>query len=99
MSEPLTTEQYIREVELALSYAREFYCSPDIEERRERFLMLARDIGYGLAVFSDEEIKKVITSTYGRLVVRNTMDRIGVPFNNVEWLREIERGIERGRGR
>ena len=80
----MTADQYITNLERALQSARARYFPMDRDGRKRQLLSLAREVGYGLAAWDDEEIDKVVPSTYGRLVVRNSFDSVGPTINNNE---------------
>ena len=54
---------------------------------------LGREIGYGLAIFSDWE--DYAGTFYGRFIVINSLDTTGVVISNKEWLKEVRAGIDR----
>jgi hypothetical protein len=57
---------------------------------------LAREFGYGLADWTDEEISKEIGALYSDLLVRFTFTS-GVPLDKKEWDAEIFAAIKESR--
>ena len=94
----MNTEQYIAAVESALSFARSFYFPLDADRRRSGILAVAMDVGYGLGAYDDAEIRRIVPSTYSRLVVRHTFDSIGPVVDAEEWAKQIRAGIRKRRG-
>jgi len=61
-------------------------------------LRLAREVGYGLADFSDTDIQSIRTSLYSSLLVRFTFtSAAGVPIDNRAFQSAISDGIVRSR--
>lgn len=94
----MTAAMYIDALDASLG-SNMFYFSPDKEERLVRLLSLARDIGHGLAAWDDAEVHRVLGGTYGRLVVRRSLDSTGVVLSAREWVQEIQRSRQQERGR
>ncbi len=79
-------EQYIRSLEMVLAP----HFAPDgIYHGKNGALRLAREVGYGLASYPNNEIALVMGSLYGRLLVRFTLAG-GVPLSAQPWLAEME---------
>ena len=93
----MTPEGYIASIESAIRYSRRYYFPNDRDERRQRLLALAREIGHGLSAWDDSEIKRELNSTYSRIVVRNALDSTGVVLDNREWTAAILQGVAEAR--
>lgn len=93
----MTPEGYIASIESAIRYSRRYYFPNDRDERRQRLLALAREIGHGLSAWDDSEIKRELNSTYSRIVARNALDSTGVVLDNREWIAAILQGVAEAR--
>ncbi|GAB4430109.1 MAG: hypothetical protein Kow0031_10830 [Anaerolineae bacterium] len=79
-------EQYIRSLETVLAP----HFAPDgIYHGESGALRLAREVGYGLASYANQEIAAVMGGLYGRLLVRFTLAS-GVPLSAQPWLAEMK---------
>jgi hypothetical protein len=59
---------------------------------------LAREIGYGLADWTDAEIQKAMPGLYSDLLIRFTFNTAsGVPLDKSDWDAEIHAGIQKSR--
>lgn len=88
--------RYLTETQAALRSNPRSYFPMDGDARRRQNLKLGRELGYGLADFDDWETWA--GSTYGRFVVANSLDSIGVVIDNKEWIAAIREGVkQRGR--
>ena len=94
----MDAEKYIAALESALTFARNFYFPLDADIRKAAIFALAMDVGYGLGAYDDAEIRRVVTSTYSRLVVRHTFDSVGPVVDAAEWAKQIRAGIRKRRG-
>ncbi len=90
-------DKYLSEIRDALrtANAHNTWFGPD---RKAQCLRLGREIGFGLADYSDSEINDYLGVTYGTLVVINTLDSVGVPIDNKDWVAAIRAGINKARG-
>lgn len=88
----MAAQKYIDDLINSLNYqgAHEFYFPRDKILRTERCLRLGREIGYGLKSFPDKEVKNLLSSLYGLIIVRNSFDSIGVCITNKEFIAEIK---------
>lgn len=60
--------------------------------------LLAREVGYGLADFSDAQIQHVRVTLYSDFLVRFTFSSAsGVPIDNATFQQEIDKGIAASR--
>lgn len=84
---------YLTDVQLALSANREEWFPMDADRRKDKNHVLGRSVGYGLAIF--DEWEDYAKSTYGRFVVRNSLDSVGVAISNKEWMGSIRAGVEK----
>jgi len=77
--------------------ARLSYFPPDKKLRRERNLKLGRELGYGLAIWPDEDIDFHLGALYGKFIVIPSLDRTGVVISAKEWVAAVKEGIAWGR--
>ena len=87
--------KYIEDLASALQSpgARALYFPMDKAERERGNLRLARELGYGLARETDHDISSYAGCLYGSLLVRNSLDSVGVMLDNATWLAAIRAGI------
>ena len=80
-------EQYIKNMESSIKG----YFGPDnYYHGKEGAILLAYDIGHGLAAFPAEMVNPILSSLYSRLVAVNTFGHTGgVPVNAKEWLTAV----------
>ena len=83
---------YLARIEVALRGNPRPYFPMNRERRRNQNLKLGRELGYGLGMFEDWETWA--GTTYGRIVVRNSLDTTGVVLDNKEWIAAIRKGVE-----
>jgi len=81
-------KEYLAQVERALYQNRKSYFPMNKKDRERQNLKLGREIGYGLG----NQWKKWASSLYGRLIVRNSLDSIGVVIDNKQWIKAIMAG-------
>ena len=83
-------DDYLNRLENALANNMVYWFPMDKTERREVNIRFAHEFGYGIAEYDNwQEIIKV---TYGKLIVRHSLDSVGVAIDNKEWIREINVG-------
>ena len=85
--------EYIVKLESALRSNPRFYFPMDKEKRKRMNLRLGREFGYGLAIYEDWQTSA--QSTYGSMIVRNSLDSIGVVIDAREWMDAIRKGIQK----
>lgn len=84
-------EDYIGAIESALaqnSYAQQFYFPPT-SEREKMNCRLAREIGYGLESWRAQGWGDL----YSRIIVRNSLDSIGVAIDSANFGAHIQLGM------
>jgi len=91
----MTISRFLTEIQAALRSNPRPYFPLDKERRRAQNLKLAREIGFGLGMFQDWETWA--TTTYGRIIVANSFDSIGVVIDNKDWIAAIREGVEQYR--
>ena len=87
-------EEYIKALEKSL--VRHF-APGAIYHGKEGAMRLAREVGYGLASYSDKEISDIRSSLYSRILIRFTFtSSTGVPVDLKPWLNEMNLAISKG---
>ncbi len=89
-------EEYINKIESSISYNRQQFFPMDKKLRRERILKLAKKIGIALSSFDKVDIKDFIRSYYGRIVIKHSLDTIGVVVNAKDWSDAARAGVKQG---
>jgi len=85
---------YLEKMAAALrGNARQFYFPMDKERRRDANLRLGRELGYGVGAWDKEDRDSYIRALYGRFLVANSLDSIGVMIDSKEWLDAVLSGI------
>jgi len=85
-------QAYLSSLEQAVADNRSRLLPLQQERRRQFALRLGREVGYGLADYAPDEVRKVLPTLYSRLLVRNCLDSVGVPVDSREWIAAIEEG-------
>lgn len=93
----MNASQYVARIDIALRSNRREWFPMDPFRRKEQNLRLAREVGYGLAIFCDW--LDIAKGLYGRLIVVNSLDSVGVVVNNAEWINSIREGVAKFKGR
>ena len=91
--------EYLGAVAAAVGDNREFWFPMDRETRKDLALYLARELGSGLASYTDAEIKKAMGGTYSTILVQHCLDSIGVPLDAKDWVKGIQASIAKHRVR
>jgi len=65
------------------------------EKRKKSLLRLAREFGYGLSIYTENEVNQMIGSTYGILVVANCFDSIGPQIDAKTWIKTIQSSLRK----
>ena len=89
--------EYLGAMRAAVGDNREFWFPMDRETRKDRALYLARELGSGLASYTDAEIKKAMGGTYSTILVQHCLDSIGVPLDAKDWVKGIQASIAKHR--
>ena len=64
----------------------------DMSKRKRMNLKLGRGLGYGLAAYDDYE--ESAKTSYGKIIVKNSLDITGVAIDADEWLAAIREGAD-----
>lgn len=89
----VTISAYLMRIDTALPAARESYFPMDAGLRKRRNLKLGREVGFGMGIYPNSDIDDYIQSLYGRLIVRNSFDSVGVQLDAKEWIAAVHEGI------
>lgn len=89
-----SAEEYIRSLEPVVG---RHFAPNGLYRGLEGALVLARDIGYGLADYPQKQIDDIIGTLYSRMLVRHCLHGKGVPIDNKPWVAEIRKSIDKRR--
>lgn len=87
-----TLAEYTSEMEAVISGLRNVFFPMEAPLRKQANLKLGRELGYGLAQF--EGYKNYVQASYGRVIVKNSLDTTGVVISSKEWRTAINEGIK-----
>lgn len=88
----MTVQEYTNNLYNALCIFKSNNNGYSIYEGKEGCLRLAREYGYGLRDFAENDVKKIISSTYSMLCVR--FYDLKPPIDAKEWFNQIYKAIE-----
>lgn len=89
-----TIDEYIENLRAALR-GHETFFPVNLQERRRANISLAHDIGAGLTDYPPDQVKRVLGTLYGKLLVANSLDSVGVALSHKEWLKALREGAAR----
>ncbi len=89
-------KEYVEKIEHAINCTVPYHFPMDKKLRKERLLRLGKEIGVALAGFDEADAKDFIQSSYSRIVVRHSLDSVGVTLDMKDWAKAIREGIKQG---
>lgn len=86
----MTLSRHVTEIEYQIESNKSKWFPVNKNERKDMCLKIGQKLGYGLGLFDDWQT--YAQTAYGKLIIKNSQDSIGVVITAKEWMNAIRDG-------